>query len=251
MKALAKAILALILALPLAAQMPSATLWHFGERAGGMYEGLRALLQTDELVDFAVNCYSVNNASRRYAPLSAELRLRPSSAWALADDRGRCLLQGGELPTAGELRKALDDAGIKSPVAILRDFLKQHPYHLEARIELLHLLRGIAERRTRRVLQVDVESTWELARKQDTEGYYRLFSSAVALHIPPSLVEAKKLEKGQDEQIWGDYSRELRTLFVDGDWRALLHQPSPNFVDVPFEVCSPMMVQDYGQHIKK
>ena len=248
MKVFVKTILALLLALPLAAQAPSASLWHFGERSGHMYEGLRALLGTDELVEMGMRFNSMQTDSPRYAPLASELRLSPASAWALADNKGRCLLQGGELPTAEELRKALDDAGIKSQVEILRSFLKRHPYQLDARVELLRLLRGIAEARTRRVLQVDVESERDLIRRGDVEGDYYTYSGA--LHFDASPFEGKKLEAEQDEKIWGAYAQELRALFSGEDWRALMNYPSPFYTYVPVEVCSQTMVQDYGRHIK-
>ena len=249
MKPIFKAILALILALPLAAQSPSATLRHFGERSGRMYDGLQALLREEGLVEMVVEFRSMRTDSPQYPETARELRLSPGSSWALMDDLGRCLLQGSELPTAEELRKALDDAGIKSQVAVLLDFLKQHPYHLDARVDLLRMLRGVAESRTRRALQLDAQSTLDLARRGTPYGRYRMASDSIP--FDPKLFEGKKLEPEQDALIWGAYAQELQTIFANEDWRALIKFPSPWFTDIPLEVCSPMMVQSYARHMKK
>ena len=131
-----KAIPAILLTMPLAAiyaQSPwvvsrfliygdSGLLLYVGEPGGPLFEGLQALPRADELAELAIRFGTIQTTSPFYAQAARELGLKPDSSWALADDKGRCLLQGSEPPTAAALRSALDAAGVKSPIRILRDF---------------------------------------------------------------------------------------------------------------------------------
>ena len=247
MKTIVKTIFALLLALPLAAQSSSVTLLHIGEGKGQLYEALQALPHEDGLVEMGMHFHSMRPDSPHYAGVAGELRLSPNSTWALFDDGRRCLAQGMDLPTAEDLRKTIDEAGIKSPIRVLRDFLKQHPHHLEARMQLLELLRGIAESRTRRVLQLGLQPPLESVDRWDAERWYRAYSDALDIDLSP--FEGKKLDPEQDLQIWGLYAHEFHALFSTGEWRHVVNGVfSPKFM-VPTESCSPMVTQLYGQHL--
>jgi hypothetical protein len=135
------------MAVPLAAQSPeiaNLTLIYLGERSGPLYDGLKALPLSDELSDLMIDSYQITPSTDSFARL-AHLGLEHDSVWALTSRNSsgneHCLLQGSKLPTAAEIRGAIDVAGIKSPLVTIRSFLKQHPDHLEARMALLHILR--------------------------------------------------------------------------------------------------------------
>ena len=254
-----KAIPAILLYMPLAAQSreielrvylqnASAYLLHVGESDDTLYKGLQALLRSDGLSEIVIAFGSVQTASPDYANFAKELGLARDSTWALTDGEGRCILQGGKLPGAEEIRNALDAAGVKSQIRALRNFLKQYPNHLDARRRLLEQLRPIAENRTQRALQLDLDNERHSAlnfMKDPAATYHWLSNSGF---IDTSSLDGKRLGPEQDIVIWGPYAQELQTLFVNGDWRPNIHWLK---TCIPFELCSPTMIQIYKRHLAK
>ena len=250
-----KAIPVVLLSVPMIAQSQwvagrvgyggSAFLLHVGERGDPLYEALQELLWTDELAEMGISFESLQITSPVYAQLRNELGLASDSTWALTDNRGRRLIQGNKLPSAADMRNALNQAGVKSPVSVLRDFIKQYPDHLDARQQLLGRLRLIAENRTRRVLQLNVKSPIPELDSQDPMVAYRQRSRLV--NVDTSQLEDKQLKPEQDLQIWGPCAQELQTLYSSGEWRilpAILSQHS-----IPADVCSPIMIQTYRRNL--
>ena len=250
-----KAIPAILLSVPLMAQSSwiaarighiegASYLLYIGERSDPLYQGLQALLISDELVEMGTELGAIQTSSPNYPNLARELGLKEGSRWALANSRGRCLLQGIEAPSAAEIREALDEAGAKGPIRVLRDFLKAHPDHLEARQQLLERLRGIAYARTRHALELTIDDpsgpVWT-----DPKAYARARSP-----LPDtSQLEGAQLEPEDDIRIWGPYAQELETLFSSVNWRLIQLPNTP--LRLPLEACSPTMVLTYRRHNAK
>ena len=253
-----KAIPAILLCIPMMAQSSwiasrighregASYLLYIGKWDDPLYKDLQALLKTDELTEMGIEHSSVQTNSPNYDNFVRELGLRRDSLWALTDNKGRRLLQGDKLPGAADLRNALDAAGAKSPIRVLRGFLKQHPGHLDARVHLLEHLREIAENRTRNALQLNIRFPDELG-PNDPAFFSSEFSSAlygVSPAIDTSQLEGARLNPEDDIKIWGAYAQELWTVFSSGDWRLI-----PMYIgQIPLETCSPTMIQTYRRHI--
>jgi hypothetical protein len=213
-------------------------LLHVGEKSQPLYGGLSALLRSDELAEMRLRLISVLPTDTDFGALTGRIGLSKDSAWALVNENGQIAAQGIALPGAAALRQSLDDAGIKSPVRILRDLLKQHPDHIDARVELMRVLRNAAEERTKRALQLE-----DIKRSS-----FGLLGSSNAIFDTSALNE-KKLSPEQDIKIWGPYAQELETLFTSGDWRFVTL--FVDFTQIPVEACSPTMIEFYGRNMGK
>jgi hypothetical protein len=132
----------------------SGYLLYVGELSGRMYAGLQALLNDDEMAEMMIVFESVAANSQLYAQIAKEVGLGPDTKWVLTDGMGRLVMQGIDLPEPIELIKVMEDAGIKSPIRLLRDFIRQHPGHLDAHLNLLKLTLGAAEARTKENIAV-------------------------------------------------------------------------------------------------
>jgi hypothetical protein len=244
------------MAAPMVAQ-PMRMILHVGESDGALHDGLQALCGADELEEMSIGFQSIQPDSDRYTQYVNEYGLARDSAWALmlfvtGEYRYRCLIQGSALPTVADIQKALYEAGVKGPIRTMRDFLKQHPDHLDARLQLLDFLRVTAEDRTMRALQLNsVDDPYHFSKYHirlesgaEMRGpYYR------SVAIDTSALDDKQLDPEQDIVIWGPYAQELQTLFASGDWRLVdLGHIGHRF---PVEACSPMMVQIYRSYISK
>ena len=248
---LLKSIPALLLALPMLAQSSwiagrighresSSFLLYIGGLGDSFFQELQTLLRTDELLEMDIELGFMRATSPDYARLVRELRLGQDILWVLTDNRGRALLQGNKIPNPADMRSALDAAGAKSPIRVLRDFLRQRPDHLEARLHLVERLRRIAESRTRNILQLGMKSVNNLDPNNPS------FWSRDMSVIDTSALEGKLLNPEDDIKIWGPYAHELQTIFSSDDWR--LMPISRVQGQIPFEVCSPTMIQIYHRH---
>jgi hypothetical protein len=260
------AVAAMLLALPMAAQIRqiswisfrigqqggSSCLLYVGKASDPLHKEFQKLTETKELADIGLVFESIQAATPRYESLAKALGLARSSTWALADRRGRCLLQGSQMPTALELKNALQEAGVKNPIKEMRDFLKQHPSHLEARAELMARLRAAAERRTKQALQLNIktpipEEFISIRTDYDWTDMYSYLSRSAVVDTSP--MEGKQLEPEEDTLIWGPYAQELNETFASGDWRLM---PMPQVQSLtPIEVCSPLMALTYRRNLSK
>jgi len=227
----------------------SSFLLYVGKPSDPMHGALQGLARAEELRDVGLIFGAPPADSYNYGLMLNGLGLAPGSSWALTDGKGRCLMQGSELPTAQGLRKALDEAGVKNPVTTTRDFLKQHPGHLEAMGHLLQLLRKNAESRTKQTLKIDMTSASEqLELQNDASGLLR--QRYIGANADASLLEGKTLEPEDDDAIWGPYAKELDQLFANDDWRLLIDSLDISS-QTPVDACSPLMAQAYRRIIPK
>ncbi|MCL1894568.1 MAG: hypothetical protein FWG02_10140, partial [Holophagaceae bacterium] len=244
--------LSLLVLLPfsLLAQTPilgsACTLLYVGDPNSRMQSELYELLSTEELAEMCINLRSVKADSKEFTDYVSSNGVLRDSLWALLVNehnfKRQCLIQGVDLPKVDDISSALDRAGIKSPVRVMRDFLKKNPDHLDAREGFSSTLRGIAETRTKQVLNLGFGN--------DEYGMYQIVYRLVTTEImvDTSRLDNKVLEPEQDIKIWGEYAQELQTLFNSGDWRLIDIYPQHwEAVDV----CSPTMVQLYRRHLPK
>ena len=64
-----------------------------------------------------------------------------SSRWAALDGSNRVISSGRNIPEAKALASAMERFGIRSTLGQLRDFLREHPNHIDARTDLLKEVR--------------------------------------------------------------------------------------------------------------
>jgi hypothetical protein len=252
--------ISIFIALPLFGQSPwaaarlmggeNALLLYFGDDGNKALGQLQAMLRTDELVEMNLRFRLLDPASQNARTARQELRVNIGSKWALADKKGFLLAQGDKAPTAEALIAALESAGIRSPIKVLREFLRRHPDQLDARLRLLTQLRKLAEMRTMAALQIEAKTTQELAPQNDPEYMYRLFSRRVN-RVDTSAFRDKRLEAKDDIVIWGSYAHEMDTLFRSEDWRKCLTDLSSPMgaLLLPVEICSPLMRSLYGRFL--
>ena len=254
-----KVIPAILLSVPMPAQSPwvaarvshgdSGILVYAGEQSDPLYVGLQELLRADELAEMGIKFFPIQVNQPDYPSWVSELGLAQGALWAFADNTGRVLIRDNKLPNAVNLRNALVTAGVKSPIRVLRDFLRQYPDHLDARTDLLNRIRETAEARTRRTLQLNTLSPLEAMRlgTNGVEAHYRHYSLSGSIDTSP--LEGRQLTLEQDIQIWGPYAQEWQTLFTSDDWRLVSLPWVPHLV--PLEACSPTMIQIYRRNLAK
>ena len=210
----------------------------------GFWLRLQTLLEEDPLADRTLTPLQLHQG-RQISPLAdalqASFRLG-QARWALLAPPDRMLASGRELPRAQALADALQGAGIASPLQILRDFLREHPDHLEARLDYLQRLRIPAENRTRKALGLSLRRDSE--RIADGETRARLAPRGLAQQLPP---KGKELSAKDDERIWGTLARELDRVFAQDDWLEMdsLFRSMRN---LPLEAASPLMIAVYQRH---
>jgi hypothetical protein len=163
-----------------------------------------------------------DGAARELAELQA---WAPGPHWALMDREGRVLAESAQLPTPRQLGEAFDGTGRLSTVEALRRFLKEHPDQLEARGELVLKLKRIATARTLAYLgtQPKEPSREETLAMGDDSGLefrtHRTEDEALAADLASG--PARPLPATEDEEIWGEYARELLRYFEADAWAAL------------------------------
>jgi len=269
MPTILKPIAAILLAVPLLAQSPivarrinphpdfmprriermaSAYILHVGERSEPLRASLQALLVSQELAEMNIKFESVAENAPLYSQLAKEIGLKLGSKWALTDADGRLVAQGTEAPKAAELRKAMDAAGVKSPVQRLREFLKANPDNLDARLDLLDILKETAEAGTKKALRLNILTPAEAKQRARDASDFGASSRTNSLIFDLVPLEGKELDSAEDAKIWGPYAAELDALFTNSGWRIL---KLPDDLKLPLEAASPRMAQLYRRHLPK
>ncbi|MCL1909247.1 MAG: hypothetical protein FWG12_07795 [Holophagaceae bacterium] len=221
------------------------SLIYIGEPAEPLGQDLNSMLQTEELAEMRIHFRTIQPTSSDYDRFLNGSNLERGSLWALVvntDNGAQCLIQGSKLPAISDVQNALEKAGIRSPISVLRGFLRQHPDHLDAQMQLLKFLRETAEDRTCNALKLDRDSFID-------HGLQRRLIGEFSLGIDTSRMEDKKLNPEQDISIWGPYAQELQALFSSGDWR-LVSLPSTQG-QIPVDICSPIMAQTYRRIVSR
>ncbi len=205
------------------------------------------ILRDPELADLELSLRMVDAPPSELAnKVRAGIPGLACEGWALLSNTGVLLTSGHQAPSAQALLKALSAAGVTPPLTQVKAFLRDHPDHLEARDDLLRLLRKGAVARTLKTLMLDGTTPEDRLR---TRG-----QRAVQFHgssLPdPGPFRGKRLSEEEDLRIWAPYAQELDRSFRNGTWPALQFQTSRT-EDVPVEVCSPLMQALYRRHLPK
>jgi len=237
----------------------------FEDDSRPMSASVGKLLQEEGIADLglAPMTLSQKNDAELAAAVRRRLSLAPSVRWAVVAPGSahgaasaateQCLASGQALPTVDGLAKALAAKGIQSPIRVLREFLKDNPDHLEARMDMLRLQHKSAERRTRAALALpDAEeqpgdqglrSLTLMLRKSGDDIFGRPKPK------PKPVPTDKALEGEQDLKIWGGYADSFDRLFTGDDWIA----GGWGFedADAPLEGYSPLVKNLYRRKLKQ
>jgi len=229
----------------------TATLVIIAPKDHEIFNKARQLLNGLELVEYGIGTQPLypnpKKPSPKYIYASKFIDIS-KPGWALFAPSGKLIAKGEALPTAAQMLEALNKANIQSPVKTLRDFLKKYPSHIEARAELMKLLRSKALQQTRKNLDIEFKSLGE--RRQDDE------SESVTImrgdDFPDiSSFKSKQLSQRDDLAIWGPYAQELDKVFMDGTWPSFPYSMGDAMNHAPLEVCSPTMIAVYVRHLPK
>lgn len=177
------------------------------------------------------------------ALLEQKYQSGPRPQWVLFGDGGRVVASGGKPPEGPALAKLAADGGIRSKLQILRDFVRTHPDHLEARGALCQSL----EFRAAQLTGIRLGEKTEPIRPADER-----FDMAKFQKERDAKAEAKEkkeqedsapkpaieLEPEQDQAIWGELADLLTRTFRSGDW---LEMSSWELVPLDAAVHSPFM----------
>lgn len=153
--------------------------------SSALREAFADLMRRPELRDFAVPLRLYTLGSGRERTILARYGLAPKAQWVLVQRRA-VLAQGDAAPDAARLLRELQAAGFHDLIKELGAFLRQNPDRLDARDQLLTLLRSRAERAAERSRDATAPA-----------------------------------ESVQDLDAWGAFAQELDTAFRTGQWREL------------------------------
>jgi hypothetical protein len=194
----------------------------FEDNAKPMAVSVRKLLQEEGVADLGLAHVTLDPKNVELAAaVRRRLSLAPSVRWAVVDPKEQCLASGHALPSADGLTKALAAKGVQSPIRVLREFLKDNPDHLEARMGLLRLQLKSAEQRTRAALGLELAEAGEESDTEDTLSLLLRATNPLFGDPKPKPIPADKvLGAEQDIKIWGGYADSFDRLFAGDDWVA-------------------------------
>ncbi len=200
-----------------AATAPASLVALDAEGGRTLAEGLRDLLRSEPLQPYEVPLRALTLGSGADRALVARYHLAAKPQWLLVARRGDTVLARGDAPPSAEdLAASLARAGFRDLGRELRTYLKAFPQSLDAREELLRVLRGRAERAAQRLMGVQVPSVRERLQQADLARALREAAAQEA-----DLSRAKPLDPAQDLEAWGAFAQELDTVFKNGQWREL------------------------------
>lgn len=180
-----------------------------GSRA--LADGFSSLLSSETLRVYAV---PVQDLAMGGAETRAALAKQPQ--WFLLEAKSDAVLAGGmTLPSPAALAQILERAGFRDRARELRAYLKRDPDSLEARDQLLSVLRQRGEAAALRFLGVQVESPEERLERGDEAALFEDGSTKA------DLSKAKPLNPVQDLEAWSAFTGELDAAFRGGQWREL------------------------------
>jgi hypothetical protein len=272
MRALFLAFLPVLVGLQLAAQQPGSAemrFWQalrrssqpyllvFEDESKPLLADIRKLLQEEGIADLGLMPMplSQRSSSELHNAALRRFSLAPGTRWAVVDPKEQCLASGQAVPTPDAFAQQLAEKGIKSPIRGLRDFLKNHPAHLEARIDLLKLQYKSAGQRTRAALGLEAPEG-DAPQFQGSSGTMmrmRTISSGGNVIFgrpkPEAIPKDKVLGTEQDLKIWGGYAESFDRLTTGDDWIAGRWNFDND--EASLEICSPLVKGLYKRKIKQ
>jgi hypothetical protein len=219
---------------------------------------VRKLLQEEGIADLGLVPMALHQERELAIAAQRRFRLAPNTRWAVINSKEQCLASGQTVPKADEFAQALAAKGIQSPIRVLREFIKTHPDHLEARMELLGLQQRSAEERSRAALGLEIGDQADnlpvQRQRADTGSTIAMMLRAGGNEFfgyrrpkPKPIPADKVLGTAVDLQIWGGYAESFDRLLTGDDW--IIGGLSFNNSDAPLEVCSPLVKGLYKRKI--
>ncbi|HTL98349.1 MAG TPA: hypothetical protein VL181_06045 [Holophagaceae bacterium] len=197
---------------------PPATLWVVDAKGGrALAEGFSSLLGASALKVYQVpmKALALDGAKAREALASHGLPAAPQ--WYLADARtGALRARGTALPPPEAFARTLQEAGFRDRAQDLQAYLKRNPDSLEAREQLMAVLRQRGEAAAQRFMGIQVD-----ARRERLEGGDLAGASAPEGSPKTDLSQAKPMGAVQDLEAWSAFAQELDTVFRSGQWREM------------------------------
>lgn len=143
--------------------------------------------------------------------------------WVLMGPGAKVVAAGSRLPSRAAMEQLLEEAGIRSRSKILRDFLRTHPGHLEAKSNLIGLLMSKAATATQAKLGLRQEplhpvdkpfdpSVWAKEQEERQDRKEREEKEKKPL---------KELQTGEDLLIWSEVAEQVDRIFRSGEWRSM------------------------------
>ncbi|HET6331322.1 MAG TPA: hypothetical protein VFF76_11100 [Holophagaceae bacterium] len=184
----------------------------------GFAASFGALLQTPDLRVYRVPVRRITAGSPEEKAFRTRYRLPPAPQWALVDARTEALLShGAHLPAAGPFAQTLEQAGFRDRAKELRAYIKRNPQVIEAREQLLDLLRQRGEAAAQQFLGIEAPSPRDRLERGDLAGAL----AAVQDPDPADLSSAKKLDPVQDLEAWSAFAQAFDEAFRGGGWREM------------------------------
>lgn len=160
---------------------------------------------------------------------------KPGPHWALLDQNHRILAQGATVPSLASLKTAVEDAGLPSPLQEMRTFLAQAPENTEARMTFVRRLADVAEKRTLVALGLRTPPPRSPSQVEtgfsDETGFAH--SNLPTAEDQLAGIQARDLDREQDEAIWGEYCLELEKVFEGHAWAGI---PFDSFYRMPHAI---------------
>jgi len=211
----------------------------------------RASLTKDSVFGFEIRSNDIN-AFERW--LRSQYGLDGRTAWIALDMKNTLVASGinaSKVPSPKELEAMLEKSGMKSPLKIIRDFLREHPDHLDAKSDLLTEARRLALRQSPADTSKDLDTekdllTWaKLANETDNvfkapwvgidirffrpdqdqpERYSTLMKRVFRKHI--GAVESAIIEQPGDTKLWNIWAWMARSL-PDYKWDKFVNSIEP------------------------
>lgn len=183
----------------------------------GVAEALAALLRSEACDAFEVPLRALApRASAADRALAEKLAFPSTGGWALLDRQGTVRVRRERVPDADTFVQDLLRAGFRDRARDLHAYLKENPDSVDAREEILILLRQRAERAAMRLMGVEVPSRRE---RLKAEGMAALQAGLPRPKV--DLSSAKSLGPTADLRAWGAFAEELDAAFRSGRWREL------------------------------
>ncbi|HXC17179.1 MAG TPA: hypothetical protein VNV60_07040 [Holophagaceae bacterium] len=184
----------------------------------GLAASFAALLQTPDLRVYRVPVRRLTVDSLEGKAFLNRYHLTPTPQWTLVDARTEALLSHGpHLPAAGPFAQTLEQAGFRDRAKELRAYIKRNPQVIEAREQLLDLLRQRGEAAAQQFMGIEAPSPRDRLEHGDLAGAL----AAVQDPAPADLSSAKKLDPVQDLEAWSAFAQAFDEAFRGGEWREM------------------------------
>ena len=127
---------------------------------------------------------------------------------------------GGNLPEPKAMQKLIEESGVRTQIQVLREFTRQYPDHLEARVHLCDLLRTKAGKRTLLLTggKLDPTRPSDEAYDPSKAAKEEEAKEEAKAQVKPDEKPPAQLGVEEDQSIWGELADLGAKSFSSGDW---------------------------------